>query len=167
MPRFATWAAVAALALSPGGALGGAGSPSGPPGSAAAKAGGAGRVTFRQGGKAFRLPLETADIELAEHPSRKQYHVSLVYRDAKNRTFAIAFVAFGPGPVPDRQVSDLTVSTPAGLSKLRPGASACNLVVSALDPSRAKGRASCRGLGDFGGERPSPDVTEVEFTASR
>lgn len=173
MPKFATWAAVAALALAPVGALAGAGSPSGPaapsgpPAPATAQPAFAGRVTFRQGGKAFRLPLETADIEVAELRGRRQYHVSLVYRDAKNRTFAIALAHSGPGPVPDDHMSDLTVSTPVGLSKFSHGTSSCKLVIAALDPSRVEGKASCRGLTDFGGERRSPDVTEVRFTASR
>lgn len=162
------WAAVAALALSLRGALPAPASPTSTERPAvAARRAVAGRVTFRQGGKAFQLPLETADVEVAELRGRTQYHVSLVYRDARNRVFALAFVHGGLGPVPDRLVSDLTVSTPVALSKLRPGESTCRLVITALDPSRVEGNASCRGLTDFEGERSAPDVTQVRFTASR
>ncbi|HEU4383042.1 MAG TPA: hypothetical protein VFR85_05990 [Anaeromyxobacteraceae bacterium] len=174
MTKLARLAAVAALALHASGASAGGDSPAGGAGAAApaepaatAKRGVAGRVSFKQGSKSFQLPLETADVEVTDLRGRRQYHVSLVYRDAKNRTFAIAFVHTGPGPVPDRLLSDLTVSTPAGLSKLQPGASVCNLVLAVLDPSRVEGKASCSGLTDFGGERRSPDVTQVKFTASR
>ena len=120
MPKLATWAAVAALALPSGGALAGEDSPAGraapaaPAAAGGAKRGAAGQVTFHQGGKAFQLPLETADLEVTDLRGRRQYHVSLVYRDAKNRTFALVFAHTGPGPVPDRLVSDLTWSTTSG-----------------------------------------------------
>lgn len=126
---------------------------------------GAGTATFRHGARAYRLPLETIDVEEVRGAGRTDVHVSLVFRDARNRLLSLAFVHRGPGRVLAAGSIDLTASTPSGLSRYDARRSRCELELTAARPGALEGKGRCRGLFDFGGERRAPDVTELRFTA--
>jgi hypothetical protein len=125
----------------------------------------AGSATFQHGARTYRLPLEIVEVEEIRAAGRAELHVSLVYRDAKKRVLALAFVHRGPGPLPRAASIDLTVSTPSGVSIYQQSRSTCDIVITAAGATSVEGTGSCRGLTDFGGESAAPDLTRVRFTA--